>query len=147
MKVFNHSIFSASAAIMILASAMLLSPVAGATPGDVLCNGQTANKKKVEVYLGYDRHGQPTASFIEISIDDVQIVKFPEAALEGKMVNVGTEANPFMNWTQGGKDGENMVTLRYPEQDPDAEGMTIMLTLDVPSKKVSLIDLEVTCNN
>jgi hypothetical protein len=133
--------------IAALALSLFVSGMAHATPGDVLCIGETADQKKVEVVLGYDNFEQPTASFINVSVEGSQVVSFPEAAIEGKMINVGTEESPFMNWQQSGKDGENMIALRYPEQDPEADSVSIYLTLDVPSKKVSLSEVELSCEN
>lgn len=125
---------------------LTLSFSAHATPGDVACTGMTAAGEKIEVLKLYDFFQQNGPSGAIVTLDGKKVAVF-KSELETGYVNVGTEENPFMNYQETGKDGDDTLTLRYPEQSPDEDTITVYMTLDAPSSKTKLSEVELTCVN
>ena len=132
--------------IVALLGLTVFSISAHATPGDVQCTGTTADGKKVEVLKLYDNHQQNGPSGATVALDGKEVAKF-SGEFETGYVNVGTENDPFMNYQETGKNGDDVLTLRYPEQLPDEDTITVYLTLDAPSSKTKLSEVELTCVN
>ena len=121
----------------------LMSSVALATPGDVLCTGQLATGESIEVLLGYDAHGQDVPSLVEVSKD--QQVVFTSDEVSGGMVNMGSDDMPFLNTVWVANDEESTATVRVPEQDPDADSLSVILTVLTDSGLFSVEELELEC--
>lgn len=134
----------------VVVSVLGFSSISHATPGDVLCVGLAQDgATKIEVLLGYENFEQETASFIDVSMGGKKVASFPKGSISAGYVEVGTPEVKIMNYQQSAKDGDATVTLRYPEQDPEAESLTIYLSLEVPAQKnvpaVLLKEVELNC--
>lgn len=123
-----------------------VSVAAQATPGDIACSGTTANGKKVEVLKLYDSFEQEGPTGASVTLDGKEVATF-NGPFETGYVNVGTEDSPFMNYQEIGKNGDDTLTLRYPEQSPDEDTITAYLTLEAPSSKTQLAEVEIQCAN
>lgn len=132
--------------IVALLGLAVFSISAQATPGDVQCTGTTTDGKKVEVLKLYDNFQQNGPSGAIVTLEGKEVAKF-SSELETGYVNVGTENDPFMNYQETGKDGDDVLTLRYPEQSPDEDTISVYLTLDAPSSKTKLSEVELQCVN
>lgn len=117
---------------------------AQATPGDIGCTGTLGGRVALEVLIGYDNHGQIDPSLLELTARGEKI--FSSTSPKWSMVNVGTEDQPFMNSVLSAESGGSYVSIRYPEQDPDAETTSAIMEFAI-SGGLKASYVEITCSN
>ena len=93
---------------------LMVSFSAHATPGDIACHGTTAAGEKIEVVKLYDFFQQNAPSGAVVTLNGKDVATF-KSELKTGYVNVGTDENPFLNYQEIGRDGDDILTLRYPE--------------------------------
>lgn len=126
--------------LMTLAAALS----AQATPGDVGCTGTLGGRVALEVLIGYDNHGQINPSLLELTARGEKI--FSSTSPQWTMENVGTEEEPFMNSVLKAESGGSYVSIRYPEQDPDADTISAIMEFAI-SGGLKASYVEITCTN
>lgn len=117
---------------------------AHATPGDIGCTGTLGGRVALEVLIGYDNHGQINPSLLELTARGEKI--FSSASPRWTMENVGTEDEPFMNSVLKAESGGSYVSIRFPEQDPEADTTEAIMEFAI-SGGLKANYVEITCTN
>lgn len=127
----------------VLMTLMMVS-VANATPGDMGCEGKTADGKVIDVLIGYDYFGQGPSLF-EVTVGKDKV--FSSNAVKEEMFNVGSEKNPFIlsGISAISIANQGVALLKWPEQAPTQDGtLDGILTLSVAGQTL-LNNAEIKC--
>lgn len=123
---------------------LLMASAASATPGDMGCEGKTADGKIIDVLIGYDYYGQGP-SLLEVSLDTEKV--FYSTSVKQELFNVGTEKSPFIMSGLSATDSKNnsLVQLKWLEQEPSEDGtLEALLTLSTAGNK-SFYNADIKC--